>query len=224
MPAELADFIDAQCRLRGAEGHLRIFPRARRPLRQGPVSSEPEFQAACRCVALARLSARAGDGGRTGRGRAAPGRCRAIGHAQVEAIARARACGVRPLSGAGGARRSRSGASCAPSSSSGCKLIGLHPPKWAKDIPEPFWRSLFRPDADPRKAARAATRRRRETICASRWSTSTIELTKRMDARRSRFARAIDLPRSAAGCGSRELSLSAQFRRAVQPVSPTHFV
>ena len=139
--AALADFIDRNAAFVVQKG-IYEYSRARAGHYAKVLFREPEFQAAVRRLALAGLSARACDGGRDGRGRAAAAAA-ATTAGSVEALVALVLGDFRPLSGAGGARRTRPGASCAPSWTAGCKLIGLHPPKWAKDVPEQFAESYF---------------------------------------------------------------------------------
>ena len=164
MRRSLADFIDQQCRLRGAEGHLRIFPRARRALRQGPVQASRNFRRPATC--------RAGGPIRSG-SRWSPNWSKACcaplppatTAGSVEALARS--CSAifdrYPVPAALGERSLA--ASLRAELEHRLKLIGLHPPKWAKDVPEQFCGELFRPHADPREAARPRLPDDRATTC-----------------------------------------------------------
>jgi hypothetical protein len=60
------------------------------------------------------------------------------------------------------------------------KLIGLHPPKWAKDIPEPYWEAYFNlmPIYEKLKAPDAPTTRNYLRVTMVNVH---IELTKRID-------------------------------------------
>ena len=82
--------------------------------------------------------------------------------AGVEALTRDRAVGVRPLSGAGSALGATTGGQLRADLVRRLQSIGLHPPKRAMDIPEPYAQAVFRPDADPRETAGAGFRHHAE--------------------------------------------------------------
>ena len=98
-------FVDEQCGVPRAEGHLRVFRAPAPATTPRCCSREQEFLEAARAVALERLSARARHGGRAGGGRAASARCRALSATARQRLIALGLVGLRPLSGARLARR-----------------------------------------------------------------------------------------------------------------------
>ncbi len=137
----LADFIDRNAAFVVQKG-IYEYSRARAGHYAKVLFSEPEFQAAA--------NGRAGVPIRSGlpwwpnwsRAFCVPRRVM-IRQAQADALECACDVGLRSLPGAGGDRRRRPGPSSAPSLDRRLKLIGLHPAKRAKDIPEQFAESYF---------------------------------------------------------------------------------
>ena len=150
--AAVGDLRGRERRVPDAEGALRVLPRARRPLRQGAVP-RTDVPGGGRGVALARLSARPGDR-RRGGGRRAARAHRGRARRSPASLERTGARRLRPLSGPGGARqrrvaRSARGACAPPSAHRPASAEARHRHSGAMGA------GLFRPDADPREAARA---------------------------------------------------------------------
>ena len=127
-------------RVRHAKGHLRVLPRARRALRQGPVL-RAGVPGGRRAVALARLSARACHGRRARRGRAAP-RPSTGNASSTTRFARSfcrfsTAIRSRRLSTRSAWRDARA------ELDRRLQTIGLHPPKRSFEIADPYAQAYF---------------------------------------------------------------------------------
>ena len=137
---ELADFIDRQAAFLVQKG-MYEYARARAGHYSKVLFREPEFQAACDVsrwrsfpLGLAMV------------GELVEGLLSSSRHedraAQVEAI-RALVLEVFDRYPVPAAVGEQSWAELRAELDQRLKLIGLHPPKWAKDIPEPYWESYF---------------------------------------------------------------------------------
>ena len=142
MPRRSADFIDEQSAFVVQKG-IYEYSRARAGHYAKVLFAEQEFADAVEQVALARLSARARHGRRSW-SKACCGRMRGTAVQLLDALGRAgrspssTAIRFPPSLGRGGLGRR-----CARELVRRLQLIGLHPPKRAIDIPEPFAEAYF---------------------------------------------------------------------------------
>ena len=138
--AALADFIDQNAAFLVQKG-IYEYSRARAGHYAKVLFREPEFQ-----QAVEQSRWRPIRSGSPWWRRLVEGMLRPHGadrRAAARCAQRARAVGVRPLSGAGSARRRTPGATARAELARRLQLIGLHPPKRAMDIPEPWAETYF---------------------------------------------------------------------------------
>lgn len=137
---ELADFIDRQAAFLVQKG-MYEYARARAGHYSKVLFREPEFQAACDVSRWRSFPLGLAMVGELVEG-LLPSSRREDRAAQVEAI-RALVLEVFDRYPVPAAVGEQSWAELRAELDQRLKLIGLHPPKWAKDIPEPYWESYF---------------------------------------------------------------------------------
>ena len=141
MLAELADFIDQQAAFVAQKG-IYEYSRARAGHYAKVLFKEPEFQAACDVSRWQTFPLGLAMVGELVEGVLLPA-WRGDRAALDDAVRALVLVGVRSLSGAGGAGQPQIWAQLRAELDQHLKRIGLHPPKWAMDIPEPFWERYF---------------------------------------------------------------------------------